>query len=91
MSRYVCTIVSDSNYSIRHYIQYGVYYMDKTYDKDYKSQISFESKYHTPNTILATASSPLGSMLKDIFEKGLIRFANYQCKNAFITLLKYNV
>lgn len=90
-SRYICTIVSDKNYSIRYYVDIGLYFMDKTYDRDNKTQISFETKNHNSNTILATASSNYGRMLKELFEKGMIRFSNYECKNVFITLLKYNV
>lgn len=90
-SRYVSTISYDKQYSIRYYIEEGIYYMSDSVDTTNKTKLSFNSGSHNIDFILATASSPYAKILKQYFEQGLLRFQNLECKNVFLDMLRYNV
>lgn len=91
-SRYVATLKNnDKLYSIRYYYEDGLYYIDKSVDSDFKTKITFNASSHDSNFVMMNNSSSYVMMLRGIFEKGLIRFRNQECKSAFFEMLKYNI
>lgn len=90
-SRYIATLKNgDTLYSVRHYYQQGLYYMDKSADEDYNVKLTFNADSHDAQFILIGTASPYAMMLRTVFEKGLFRFRNQECKSAFFEMLKYN-
>ena len=91
-SRYIATLKNNNNtYSIRHYVEEGLYYVDKSVDEDFKTKLTFDASSHDPEFIMVGTNSPYVLMLKGIFERGIIRFKNQECKSAFFEMLKYSV
>lgn len=91
-SRYVATLKNSNNlYSIRYYYEDNLYYIDKSVDEDFKTKLSFNASSHDASYIMMNSSSSYVLMLRGIFEKGLIRFKNQECKSAFFEMLKYQV
>ena len=91
-SRYVATLKNgDKLYSIRYYYEDNLYYIDKSVDSDFKTKITFNASSHDSNFVMMNNSSSYVIMLRGIFEKGLIRFRNQECKSAFFEMLKYNI
>ena len=91
-SRYVATLKNSNNlYSIRYYYEDNLYYIDKSVDEDFKTKLSFNASSHDANYVMMNSSSSYVLMLRGIFEKGLIRFKNQECKSAFFEMLKYQV
>ena len=91
-SRYVATLKNGNKlYSVRYYYEDNLYYIDKSVDNDFKTKIAFNASSHDSNFVMMNNSSSYVIMLRGIFEKGLIRFKNQECKSAFFEMLKYNI
>lgn len=91
-SNYIATLKNkDKTYSIRYYYEAGLYYMDKSVDNDFKTKIAFDAGSHEADFVMVGSTSSYVIMLRGMFEKGLIRFKNQECKTAFFEMLKYSV
>lgn len=90
--KYVATLKNgDKLYSIKYYYEAGLYYMDKTVDEDFKTKITFDAGSHDADFIMVGSTSSYVIMLRSMFERGLMRFKNQECKSAFFEMLKYSV
>lgn len=91
-STYIATVRNNSkDYAVRFYPALGIYYVDNNVDTDFKVKLSFNASSHDVNYILAGVANPYVSMLKSVFEHGLLRFKNQECKSAFFDMLRYNI
>lgn len=76
--------------------EYGVWKMDDTglylvstrYDPGFGFQITSSIKDHTESTLFVKAKKYCKS-LADSFDRGMVRFENMQCKNAFFNTIGY--
>ena len=90
-SVYIATLKDGGHeYSIRFYNKVGLYYIDKCVDNDYKVKLSFDASSHDASYIMVGVANPYVTMLRNVFERGLLRFRNQECKSAFFNMLKYN-
>lgn len=90
-SVYIATLKDGGHeYSIRFYNKVGLYYIDKGIDNDYKVKLSFDASSHDASYIMVGVANPYVTMLRNVFERGLLRFRNQECKSAFFNMLKYN-
>lgn len=90
--RYVATLKNNEKlYSIKYYYEAGLYYMDKSVDEDFKTKIAFDAGSHDNDFIMVGTTSSYVMMLRSMFEKGLMRFKNQECKSAFFEMLKYSI
>lgn len=90
--KYVATLKNnDRLYSIKYYYETGLYYVDKSVDEDFKTKVAFDAGSHDANFIMMNTSSDYVTMLRNMFERGLVRFKNQECKSAFFEMLKYSV
>ena len=91
-AKYIATLKhGDKLYSIKYYYESGLYYMDKSIDEDFKTKIAFDAGSHDADFIMVGSTSSYVIMLRGMFEKGLMRFKNQECKTAFFDMLKYSV
>lgn len=91
-SRYVATMKhGDRMYSVKFYYEAGLYYMDKSVDEDFKTKITFDAGSHDAQFIMVGSTNSYVLMLRSVFERGLMRFKNQECKSAFFEMLKYSV
>ena len=91
-SKYIATLKNgDKLYSIKYYYESGLYYMDKSVDEDFKTKIAFDAGSHDADFIMVGSASSYVMMLRGMFEKGLMRFKNQECKTAFFEMLKYSI
>ena len=91
-AKYIATLKNgDKMYSIKYYYESGLYYMDKSIDEDFKTKIAFDASSHDADFIMVGSTSSYVIMLRGMFEKGLMRFKNQECKTAFFEMLKYSV
>lgn len=91
ISTYVATVKhEDTDYAIRYYPKANLYFMDKSVDEDYKVKLSFSAASHDATYIMVGMANPYVGMFKSIFERGLFRFKNQQCKHAFFEMLRYS-
>ena len=91
-STYIATVRNNStDYAVRFYIKDGLYFMDKAVDADYKVRLSFDATSHDTNYIMVGVTNPYVTMLKNAFERGLLRFRNQECKSAFFEMLRYSI
>ena len=91
-STYIATVRNNNkDYAVRFYPSLGIYYVDNNVDTDFKVKLSFNASSHDVNYILAGVANPYVSMLKSVFEHGLLRFKNQECKSAFFDMLRYNI
>ena len=89
---YIATVRNgDKDYAVRFYTNLGIYYIDNNVDYDYKVKLSFNASSHDVNYILAGVANPYVSMLRSVFEHGLLRFKNQECKSAFFDMLRYQI
>lgn len=92
VSTYVATIKQgDNEYAVRFYPRDNLYYIDKSVDKDFKVKLTFNASSHDTNYIMVGTSSPYALMLKNIFERGMMRFKNQECKHVFFDMLRYQM
>lgn len=90
--KYVATLKNnDKLYSIKYYYEAGLYYVDKSVDEDFKTKVTFDAGSHDANFIMMNTSSDYVIMLRNMFERGLVRFKNQECKSAFFEMLKYSI
>lgn len=90
-SNYVATLKGENgDYAIRYYPKAGIYYMSNSVDEDYKTKVSFTADTHDAGYIMVGVASPYVLMLKNVFERGLMRFKNQECKGAFFDMLRYS-
>ena len=91
-AKYIATLKNgDKLYSIKYYYESGLYYMDKSIDEDFKTKIAFDAGSHDADFIMVGSASSYVIMLRGMFEKGLMRFKNQECKTAFFEMLKYSI
>ena len=91
-STYIATVRNNNvDYAVRYYPKDGLYYMDKSTDSDFKVKLSFNANSHDANYIMVGINNPYIGMLKTIFERGLFRFKNQECKSAFFEMLRYTI
>ena len=91
-SSYIATIRNnDTDYAVRYYPKAGLYFMDKNTDNDFKVKLSFNANSHEANYVMVGVNNPYISMLRSIFERGLFRFKNQECKSAFFEMLRYTI
>ena len=91
-AKYIATLKNgDKLYSIKYYYESGLYYMDKSVDEDFKTKIAFDAGSHDADFIMVGSASSYVIMLRGMFEKGLMRFKNQECKTAFFEMLKYSI
>lgn len=91
-SMYIATLKDGANeYSVRFYNKVGLYYIDKAVDGDYKVKLSFDANSHDATYIMVGVANPYVAMLRSVFERGLLRFRNQECKSAFFNMLKYTI
>ena len=91
-SSYIATVRNNgTDYAIRYFPRAGLYFMDKSTDSDFKVKLSFNPNSHDANYIMVGINNPYISMLRSIFERGLFRFKNQECKSAFFEMLRYTI
>ena len=91
-STYIATVRNNGkDYAVRFFTNLGIYYIDNNVDTDFKVKLSFNASSHDVNYILAGVANPYVSMLKSVFEHGLLRFKNQECKSAFFDMLRYQM
>ena len=91
ISSYIATIKhNDNEYAVRYYPKESLYFMDKSVDKDFKVKLTFNAVSHDANYIMVGTSNPYVLMLKNIFERGMFRFKNQECKHVFFEMLRYS-
>lgn len=85
--RYFATVVYDNiSYAVYQVMNRGVYYVDKKVDNSYPLRITTDSSSHNSQTIFGGNIITI-KILRDAFNKGLIRFKDIECKNAIIKSL----
>lgn len=89
-NQYMMTVMlGGKGYAIRRYDQYGYVYCDNSPDLSYPVKLALTTDDHTTSSVLLAQSHPTVRVLRTLFERGLFRFKNLECKEVILKLLSY--
>lgn len=89
---YVCTLAWQNRlFGVYEYMDEGVLYISKNYDKNCKTTFSLTTADHKPNyTMLYKASThPVSQYLKFAYDNALLRFQDDECKYMFMDFMSF--
>ena len=89
-NQYMMTLmVGHKGYAVRRYDQYGYIYCDNSPDMSYPLKLALTTEDHNASSILLAQNHPMVKVLRNLFDKGLFRFKNLECKEVILKLLSY--
>lgn len=77
------------NYGVREYYEEGIVYVDSSPDLSYPVKIVTTTDDHQINYVMLKKSSVFINDLRFYFEKGVVRFEDLTCKEAFLKTVSY--
>lgn len=87
-NQYLFTIVYDGvDYAIRQYTDLGLIYISDNADVSYPTKIAVTTADHDVNHIMLQSCQMQIVILRNLFNKGCVRFKNNMCKKAFLELV----
>lgn len=90
--RYLVTIKHDGReYSVKEYPSLGVLYVSDSVDTSYPIRLTTDLNDHNSSYMLLAKHDTAIAQYKEYFNHGCVRFKNQLCKNAFLSLIAYNV
>lgn len=90
IGRYILTIkYGDSHYGIYECPMDGIVFVSDKADISFPIKITATIDSHDINYLLVNKSSGMVKILRDYFEKGIMRFKNLECKNAILAVISY--
>lgn len=91
-NKYLCTLVFEGkSYSIKVYNEFGYAYCDTTIDESYPLKLALTTHDHKPNMIMINSNKFLIDYMRKLFDQGLFRFKNLQCKKVIMSLISYSM
>ena len=88
--KYVATLrYKGVDYSIREYTNNGYIYIGKTPDMTYNYKICITTEDMNINYLMLQRNNNFIKIMRDLFNRGCIRFKDLQCKDAFFSLISY--
>lgn len=89
-TRYICTIkYCGNNFAVKEYLDEGIIYCDKNVDETYPIKIATAVNDHEINYVMMRRNSFTIMALRGLFEQGMFRFADLECKEALIKIISY--
>lgn len=89
-SRYLLTLkYQNVHYAIREYTEQGIFYCDNSVDMNFPLKIVVDTDSHEINYVMLQRHDYTIQLMRQVFEKGLFRFKNIQCKEVIIKMLCY--
>ena len=89
-STYICSLIYNGKlYAIKEFADNNIIYCDDKPDVSYPLKISVTSEDHNINYVMLKRNSFIIENLRDLFEKGCLRFKDNLCKEAILTALSY--
>ena len=89
-STYLCTLkFKNKVFAVLSYEELGLLYCTDKADHTYPVKICCTTEDHQINYIMLKKNDVLIQFMRKVFELGMFRFKNLQCKNAIITILSY--
>lgn len=87
-SNYLFTICTNSgNFGVKEILKTHILYITKSADLQYPIKYAINTDTHIEDTMLLTKNSYPFYLLKECFEKGILRFENQQCKYIIYDIL----
>lgn len=88
--KYVCTLrYMGKEYGIKEYLERGVVYVDDKPDLTYPYKITVTTEDHQINYLMLQKHDMFIMNMRFLFNKGVFRFKNLECKEAALAALSY--